>query len=245
MTEEYSSYTNDKEFNIAEMRRFVETKQELDKFLEMLITPHIKGKSFHILDACCGIGHLCYFLSEISPQSTFVGIDRVPYLIEQARELCRDKMNISFRTKDIYYIQYDYSPKYFDLSICWKTLSWLPDYAVMIQKLTEVTKRYIFLSSLFYRGDIDFQIKVREYQKEAGKDGFNAYYNVYSLPKFKEFVLGLGVAGLVVYDFEIGIDLPRPPVDQMGTYTERLEDGRRLQISGAVVMSWKVIRIDL
>jgi hypothetical protein len=31
----------------------------------------------------------------------------------------------------------------------------------------------------------------------------------------------------------------------MGTYTERLEDGRRLQLSGAVLMSWKVIRLDL
>jgi hypothetical protein len=31
----------------------------------------------------------------------------------------------------------------------------------------------------------------------------------------------------------------------MGTYTEKLENGERLQISGAVVMFWKIIKIGL
>jgi hypothetical protein len=31
----------------------------------------------------------------------------------------------------------------------------------------------------------------------------------------------------------------------MGTYTEKLENNKRIQISGAIVMSWKIIRIDL
>ena len=31
----------------------------------------------------------------------------------------------------------------------------------------------------------------------------------------------------------------------MGTYTEKLEDGNRLQISGAVVMLWKIIKIEI
>ena len=48
-----------------------------------------------------------------------------------------------------------------------------------------------------------------------------------------------------VYDFEIPFDIPKPPIDQMGTYTEKLVDGRRLQISGSMIMPWKTIRIDL
>ena len=48
-----------------------------------------------------------------------------------------------------------------------------------------------------------------------------------------------------VYDFDIGIDLEKPPIDVMGTYTEKLDSGKRIQISGAVVMSWKIIRIDI
>jgi len=106
-------------------------------------------------------------------------------------------------------------------------------------------KKHVFLSSLFYEGDIDFEIKVREYQKEGGAEGFNAYYNIYGLPKFKQFVTALGATHVEVRDFEIGIDLPRGTMDRMGTYTLRLADGKRLQMSGAVPMLWKIIRIDL
>ncbi len=106
-------------------------------------------------------------------------------------------------------------------------------------------KKHIFISSLFYDGDIDFEIKVREFQKDAGKTGFHSFYNVYSFPRFKEFALKLGAKNVEAHDFKIGIDIPKPPIDKMGTYTQKLTNGKRLQISGAVVMSWKIIRIDL
>ncbi len=240
----YFKGEKDKEFNIASAKKYVEQKQELDKLLESLIAPLIEGQRLSILDACCGVGHLVYFLWNLSPQSSFLGVDQTPYLIEQAKELCRGRENIIFEVGDVYDLSVKY-PKHFDIAINWKTISWLPYYDRMLQTLIAVTKKHIFLSSLFYDGDIDFEIRVREFKKEAGKDGFNSYYNVYSLPRFREFVYGLGVSNLQAFDFEIAIDLPKPPFDQMGTYTVRLEDGKRLQISGAVVMSWKVIRIDL
>lgn len=240
----YFKGEKDKEFVIASMRKYVEKKQEMNKFLEKLITPLIKGKRLKILDACCGIGHILYFLSEISPESTFLGVDQTPYLIGEARKLCRNKKNVFFEVGDVLDLP-SKCPKAFDITINWKTLSWLPYYESLMKALVAVTKKHIFVSSLFYDGDIDFIVKVREFKKEAGKDGFNAFYNVYSLPRFKEFAYGLGAKNIEAHDFEIGIDIPKPPPDQMGTYTVRLQSGKRLQISGAVVMSWKVIRIDL
>ena len=40
-------------------------------------------------------------------------------------------------------------------------------------------------------------------------------------------------------------DIPKPPLDQLVSYTEKLENGKRLQISGAMLLPWKIIRIDL
>lgn len=233
----------DKESNIAEMKKYVENKQELDTFLEKLIRPFISEKSLKILDACCGIGHIIYLLKQISPRSNFIGVDQTPYLIEEARKLYEDE-KISFEIGDIYDLPIKYS-KEFDISIIWKTISWIPYYDELLRTLCAVTKEHIFLSGLFYDYDIDFEIKVREFGEEAGKYGFTKYYNVYSLPSFKKFVYGLGAKNIEVHNFDITIDIPRMPLDQMGTYTLKLEDGRRLQISGAVVMSWKIIRIDL
>ncbi len=115
----------------------------------------------------------------------------------------------------------------------------------MLKELVAVTKDHIFVSSLFYDGDIDFITQVREFKTETGKEYFNDYYNVYSLPRFKKFVFGLGAKNVESYDFDISIDLPKPPIDQMISYTEKLENGKKLQLSGAVVLYWKVIRIDL
>ena len=55
----------------------------------------------------------------------------------------------------------------------------------------------------------------------------------------------MGAKNIQVYDFDIGIDLPKPPIDKMIGYTEKLESGKRIEISGAVVLYWKIIRIDL
>lgn len=240
----YFKGDKDHEFNIASMKKYIGDKQELDKFLEKLVVPIIQNKNLKFLDACCGIGHISFLLNQISPKSTFIGVDQTAYLIKEAKKLCKNTKNIFFEVGDVYDLPQKY-PKQFDISINWKTISWLPYYDEMIKTLVAVTKKHIFLSSLFYDGDIDFQIKVREFKKEAGKDGFNSFYNVYSFHHFEEFVYSLGVKNIEAWDFDIDIDIPKPPIDQMGTYTLKLESGKRLQISGAVIMSWKIIRIDL
>lgn len=240
----YFKRGKDKEFVITSMKKYTKQKQEMDKFLEQLITPVIKGKSLKILDACCGLGQVLYFLSKISPRSTFLGVDQTSYLIKEAKVLCQNKKNISFKTMDAYDLPAKY-PKEFDISINWKTASWLPYYDQLLKSLIAVTKKHIFISSLFYDGDIDFEIRVREFRKEAGRDDYNAFYNVYSFPHFKEFVYQLGAKDIEAHNFEIDFDIPKSPIDQMGTYTVKLKNNKRLQISGAIVMFWKIIKIDL
>ena len=246
MTKRWQFFDDKKDMShyVSSMQKYVKQKQEMDKFLESIISPTIKNKKLKILDACCGIGHISYFLSKISSESTFVGIDQSKYLIANAKKLCKDNNTISFQVKDIFKIGSKYK-KHFDVSINWKTISWLPYYDEILQVLFKVTKKKIFLSSLFYDGDIDFEIKVREFNSERGKNEFNAYYNVYSFPRFKKFIYSLGAKKIKSYNFEIEKDLPKPAKGQMGTYTVRLDNGKRMQISGPVVMSWKIIGIDL
>jgi len=235
---------NDKDFNISAMKKYVNEKQEMDKKLESLVAPIIRLGNFKILDACCGIGHLSYFLSDINLSNTFLGVDQTPYLIEEAQKLCSAKSNVSFEVNDMHHLSDRYQ-KFFDVSIIWKTISWLPYYEEIIQELFKVSKKHIFLSSLFYDGDIDFEIKVREYKKQSGKENFNSYYNVYSFPKFERFVQSLNCKKIHSWNFDISLDIPRGDPDFMGTYTLKLYDGERIQISGAIIMSWKIVHIEL
>ncbi len=240
----YFDGEKDKEFIVESMRKYVAQEQEIDKVLKKLITPYLHEKSLRVLDAACGNGHVIEYLSRISPESHFVGVDITSYLIDEARKVCEDVPHCEFVAQDV--MEYGTSHvKEFDISISWKTLSWLPTYTEMFDSLLAMTKSHIFISSLFYDGDIDFEIRVREYKKEGGKDVFNSYYNVYSLPHFIKYAKSHGATHVEVTDFEIPIDLPRGDKDVMGTYTLLLNKGKRVQISGAVVMSWKILRIDV
>jgi len=240
----YCSGKEDRDFVISSMKKYVEKKQELDKFLENLLKSIIDDKKLKILDASCGIAHLIYNLSSDYPNSTFYGIDQTPYLIDEAKKLCSNRNNINLQVGDIYDLPKKFG-KDFDVSISWKTISWLPHYDECLKSLVAVTRDHIFLSSLFYDGDIDFEIKVRQYKDLKSDESFDLFYNVYSYPRFRDFVYKSGAKNVESYDFEIDVDIPKPPESQMGTYTQKMEDGKRLQISGPIIMSWKIIRIDL
>ncbi len=234
--------TKDKKSNLNSMRQYFRQKQEIDKELEKIILPVIKEKKLKILDAGCGIGHVINLLNKISPKSEFYGIDEIPYLINEAKKISVNKKNFHFKVQNIYKLT---EKNNYDISINWKTISWLPYYEKLLQILFKVTKKHIFLSSLFYDGDIDFEIKVKEYKSDVGKSGDFVFYNVYSIPKFKRFAKSLGAKKIHIYDFDINKDIPQTKNDRMGTHTMTLKNGKRLQISGVLVMNWKIIRIDL
>ena len=68
---------------------------------------------------------------------------------------------------------------------------------------------------------------------------------MYSFTHFKEFAYSLGAKDVKSYNFQINKDIPKPPIDQFSSYTLKLENGDRLQLSGTIILPWKVIQIDL
>ncbi len=240
----YFEGAQDKDFNISSMQKYVLQKPELDKRLESMIAPYLQGEPLDIVDACCGIGHLIHGLHAAFPQHRYLGFDETPYLIDEAQKLCDGIEHVRFDVDDLFALPHSFE-KAFDIAISWKTLSWLPDHEEALRALMKLARSHIFVSSLFYEGDIDFEIKVKEYQKERGASGASTYYNIYSLPRFERTARALSAQKIEVVNFDIGIDLPRGNVDVMGTYTVPLKDGRRMQMSGALPMPWKIIHIEL
>jgi ubiquinone/menaquinone biosynthesis C-methylase UbiE len=232
---------------VSSMSGYVKNKPEQVKFFEYLMGPQVVDrKGLKVLDACCGIGDLTYFLHLINSDATYVGVDRAGFLVQEAQQNFASNPNVSFIEWDVNDLSSRFAENTFDLTVCKQTLSWLPDYKQTVGELMKVTSESIFISSLFYDGRIDFETRVREYETDAGKSDFNAYYNVYSFPVFREFCLSQGAKEVSGFNFNIEIDLPKPDdANRMGTYTLKLESGERLQISGALLMPWKIVKIDL
>ena len=241
----YIYQRGDRDFHIQQMSKSIGQKQELDTVLEKIIRPSIVGQTKKILDAGCGLGQVITLLHAMSPNSQYWGVDQTPEFIKYGAQLHAHTDNVQLTCGNIEDLPSVYEDKFFDLTVCRAVISWTPAYAAIIQSLIQVTRERIYLCALFYDGDIDFIIQIREYTKEAGKKDFSEYRNIYSLPEFKRFLISLGLTKIEVVDFEMPIDIPRGPINIMGTYTELLANGKRLQISGVILMQWKWIIINL
>jgi len=62
------------------------------------------------------------------------------------------------------------------------------------------------------------------------------FYNIYSINEVKQFFEENGYKRFEYTPFEINIDLNKPMDGGMGTYTETLEDGRKLQFGGPILI---------
>ena len=57
---------HEREYALESMRAYLRNKPEQVKFFEELVGPYLKD-DVSVLDACCGIGDLLYFLAQLNP----------------------------------------------------------------------------------------------------------------------------------------------------------------------------------
>lgn len=217
-------------------------ERQMDCLLRIL-KPELINKQQRILEAGCGYGRLIYFLNKLVPDQNYTGIDYVPELIKMGSNRFSKQKNINFLCLDFFQLPAKFT-KFFDISISYKTLSWLPDYQQVLKQLVKVTKRKIYITSLFYDGDIDFMTKIYQDAK-VNRTNFT-YLNTYSLPKFKLYCKTLGVKKIKVSDLHLNLDLSKPiNQNQLKTYTQLLKTDERLEITGTNILNWKLIELSL
>lgn len=211
--------------------RGFEGRRSTVAFCDWLDTVGYIKPSTTILDLCCGQGGDMFYMSKRYPDNRFLGIEKNMERVEKGRQFFRENgvKNCHIELGDIFDLDYTG----FDGIISLQTMSWMPGYKELLTKMA--SGRWMALSSLFYEGDISCDIQVND-------SGVKSYYNIYSLKEVTKFLHELGYT--VRYTpFEIDIDLPKP-VNRMGTYTEKLENGHRMQFSGPLTMPWLFVGGD-
>lgn len=172
------------------------------------------------------------------PQSNFVGIELEERLVSEGRK------RLLFPNAEIiqgdWFCLDDKLKNQFDGIISFQTLSWLPDYENSLKCLANLNPRWIAISSLFYEGNVDYFIKVNDYTEN---ETFckEMQYNIYSLVRVKKTFENLGYKTFEYIPFDIDIDIAPPEKQGRGTYTRKMADGKRLQISGGMMMPWYFI----
>lgn len=226
-------------------RQFVEPYQSTISFCDWLNSLGAVGKGNEkICDLGCGKGANLYYMSKRFPNSHFVGLDIDEQLIQDGNDfLVRSPVsNCQLRVGDLYKAGSYFSSGEFDGVISLQTLSWLPGYEDAIDAITSLSPKWLALTSLFFDGPIEAKTVITQFDLEH-QDNINKslFYNTYSIPLVRQYLFDLGYRKFEYRRFEIPIDLPMNFDGRMGTYTVRTADGRRLQISGPLLMSWYFI----
>jgi len=202
-----------------------------------------KDSQFTVIDLASGQGANTYYLAQRYKKSKFIGIDINSELVLRGNKYLQDKgiKNCYLEVGDIYRLEDKYISE-IDAIVSFQTLSWLPEFKEPLAAMTKLKSKWIALTSLFYDGPISCTINVTDYDPKLYpiKESF---YNIYSLPVVKEYMSELGYNHFESTPFEIGLDLPKPITKGRGTFTEKLENGRRLQISGPLLLPWNFIAV--
>ncbi|HEY4784552.1 MAG TPA: methyltransferase domain-containing protein [Bacteroidales bacterium] len=219
-------------------------KEKQMDYLFSFLKKDFNNKGMKVLDACCGYGRLIHFLNEFDPNQNYIGIDYVEELINDGKRRFASFNNVRFEHYDIMHLEERYH-KEFDITINYKTLSWLPYYTTIIEQLIKVTKQKIYISSLFYDGDIDFITRIYVDAKDSKEDTFN-FLNTYSFPKFEKFCLNLNVKKVKSIDMKLDFDLDKPSnMNKLQTYTVMTQNGERLELTGNIILNWKLVELVL
>ena len=197
-----------------------------------------------ILDVGCGGGAVDLYLALKHEGININGIDIVDDFFYLFYENTPEnvKKRVFLEKKDFLNLNEDYYKDSFDGIISLQTLSFMEHWKAPLEKMIALNPKYIAFSSLFYDGKLEYQIKIRDYEELGVTQDFTEkYYNIYSIPLVKEFLKQRGFTDFRCEPFEIDVDIEKPNHKNVGTYTMKLKDGYRLQISGAMLMPWYFI----
>jgi SAM-dependent methyltransferase len=226
-------------------RQFAAPYQSTISFCDWLVgLGAIDEQSSRICDLGCGKGANLYYMASRFPQCHFVGLDIDEQLIRDGRDFLQrtSLTNCQMSAGDLHRAGSYFAKGEFDGVISLQTLSWLPGYDKAIDAIVSLSPKWIALTSLFFEGPIEARTVISEFdpaQKEDAQRSF--FYNTYSLPLVERYLSDRGYDHFKFTRFEIPIDLPHTAPGKMQTYTESTADGRRLQISGPLLMNWYFI----
>lgn len=223
--------------NETYLRKSIE-KTEQQKMLERLLLERGLAPR-RIADIACGAGTLTYHLRGLYPGAEFHLVDAAESALRMAKEYNGDA--VRYDIGDVFKLALEDDA--YDLVFCWQTLSWLDDAEVPLRELVRIARPggRIFASSLFnVSHDVDIYARVFDRTLESGRRGDAYNYNTYSAHTVGKWLEGR-CSRFEIHEFVPDIDFFH---DGRGVGTRTVPSrGKRLQVSGGMLMNWGILEI--
>jgi SAM-dependent methyltransferase len=210
-------------------------------FYDFLDSAGVLGDELNgsVLDLCCGSGANLFWLKKRHPGLDLIGVEIAPELVEFGNRTFAERGvdGVRLEAGDVYAYDGSGLPALTGV-VAMQTVSFLPDEVGFMDTATSLGADWIAMTGLMTPGSHTFRTVINDH--EDPDHGVN-YYNTFSVDYLRSLFVERGYGHVITEPFQIGIDLPRPRGGGLGTYTEKTDDGRRLQISGALCMNWNFL----
>lgn len=223
------------------MEQYKNPKYYTLKLLEYFKEWNIFDDTKTVIDFACGGGANISLFASIYNDINFCGVDLNEKYINFAIEN-KKYNNIDFYVDDM--SSKNMKINKYDGALCLQTLSWLTftDYKKTLNNIIKMNPNWMLFTSLYYDGPVDTKIQIKDYTRNMGNKKYRtSYYNIYSLGEFETYLNKHNYYIDKNIPFEMDYDLERPIEKGMGTYTKKLLDNSRIQISGPLLMPWYTI----
>lgn len=198
------------------------------------------------LDIACGAGANIYHLDQMIPGFHWSGVDIAGEILFPIGDpFFRSKgLQVDLVAGDFYRLEDYFGGKKFDLVLAIHTFGSIESYDALLDELLRITRGWLFVSAMFTDFNVDVNIEVTDYTwpEDCPNPG---NYNVYSLSRVRKICEAKGCKQFESRDFGIDIDLLPPESGGLGTYTRKLEDGKRLQFTGPIFLPWKFVGVRM
>lgn len=212
--------------------------------LVQFMKPLIAGGG-EALDVACGAGANIFHLSQMIPGYRWTGLDIAGELLFSIghQHFSNFQNDVTLVEGDFNKLTNIFPGRKFDLVLSMQTLSWLPMYEKALDQLLAVTRGWLFITSLFTEFDVDIKGEAIDYSEPITSQ-VPYHYHVFNLARFQVYCETRGCQKFVSQDFNIDIDLPQQSKG-LGTYTQMLNNGKRLQFTGPINLPWRFVGIKM
>lgn len=216
------------EANIDWYKRQFKEPYRITVAFEQFLEKNIRIADDPILDVGCGAGSALSYIADKHKNAQFTGIDINAQLFKLYEG---EKNNINFEKADCFNLDEKYINKFKGV-ISLQTLSWLPEYKRPLEQICKLNPEWIAISSLFYDGRINYTIKLENYERPTKKELYSKVnYNIYSVPIIQDMLRQYGYAYFNYEPFEMDMDIDRPTHNDLGYYTIKTEENKRLSFN--------------
>ena len=217
----------------------IKDKTEHQKYAEFLLK---KRHPKIIADIASGSGGASFYFSKIWKRGKFSLLDINLEALSLAKKNF-GKFPVELKEGSIYKMPFKNS--YFDMVLCFQTLSWLEDPYTALKELVRICKNggEIVVTSLFNLDhDVDIWSEILDHTRTNGKKRWFCNYNTFSKKTILNWLKRIKVKSVKILPIPMNKTL-RLTTRGLGTYTKKIKGGGCIQISGGLLMNWGILLI--